>query len=447
MKIIYKLIALAIIAGAPHFHSIGQVLGIEGETHTSVGLYIKDLKADTVVFASDIDHNMVPASILKSLTSATAISLLGADYQFKTTAYLVGNADGNTLNGALRIIPGCDPTLESVHFKNNGGFADSIVANVRRQGITTITGGIIVDDDITDGGPIPQWEIDDVAWAYGAGIHRFNYRDNTFTYNPATAKTTPYIPGLTVQTLPSTSGLNLARGMWSNTLYAFMADKSAKATFKSTVPFPADVFKAELTDKLEAAGITVGSDAKACNKTGKHIKIYTHLSRPLVEILKSLMLRSDNMFAEGCLWALADGKSRDAAISREKKFWQGKVADAKYITIVDGSGLARVDRVSPRFMGDMLEYMAKSDLAKQYTALFPRVGKEGTVKRFMTGTSLEGKMALKTGSMNGVQCYAGYVFDSDNNPTHVVVVMINSFFCSRDTLRTAIAHWLLKYLD
>lgn len=444
---LHKIIATAVAVCITPILAMSQVLGIEGEKHTSVGLYIKDLKADTVVFAADADHNMVPASIMKSLTSATALSLLGPDYQFKTSAYLVGNIDGSTLNGVIRIIPGGDPTLESTHFKNNGGFADSIVANVRRHGITNITGGVVVDDDMTDGGPVPQWEIDDVAWAYGAGIHRFNYRDNTFTYNPATAKTNPVVPGLSVQSLPNTSGTNLVRGIWSNTLYAFMADKSAKSTFKSTVPYPAKVFEAELTDKLQAAGITVNSDNKAYNKTAKHINIYTHLSRPLSEILKSLMLRSDNMFAEACLWALADGKSRDVAIAREKKFWQGKVADAKYITVVDGSGLARVDRVSPQFMGDMLEYMAKGNMASQYTALFPRVGKEGTVKRFMAGTPLEGRMALKTGSMNGVQCYAGYVFDGDNKPSHVVVVMINSFFCSRDTLRTAIANWVLKYLD
>jgi D-alanyl-D-alanine carboxypeptidase/D-alanyl-D-alanine-endopeptidase (penicillin-binding protein 4) len=64
----------------------------------------------------------------------------------------------------------------------------------------------------------------------------------------------------------------------------------------------------------------------------------------------------------------------------------------------------------------------------------------------MLNTRLSGKLVLKTGSMNGVQCYAGYKIDDNGNPTHVVVIMANSFFGTRADLRTAISNLLLNKL-
>lgn len=432
----------ALIGLLTPFTGFGQVLGIEGESHTSVGIYIKDIKADTVVFAAESERNLVPASILKSYTTATALNILGSDYRFKTAVYADGTVSDSVLDGSIRVVPGGDPTLESSQFRNNSGFADSIVCALKRNGISVITGNVSVDCSDTEGGPVPQWEIDDVAWSYGAGIHRFNYRDNTFTYNPATGKCDPEIPGMKVELLPNRSGLNVVRGIWSETLYAFTSDRTSKGAFRSTVPFPHKVFEAELSQKLNAAGITVKGEktAKGTNNT----ELYVHRSLPLREILKSLMFRSDNMFAEGCLLALSGDGNRSAALKRQEEHWSAKGLDSKYVTAVDGSGLARVNRVSPRFMADMLQTMANSKNSELYTSFFPRVGKEGTVKSFLKDTALEGRMALKTGSMNGVQCYAGYAFDTDDKPSHVVVVMINGFFCSRDCLRTAITRFLLN---
>lgn len=446
-KIYISTLALA-LSLVPKFVS-AQILGIEGENHASIGIYVKDLKADTLVFASDADRNLVPASILKSYTSATALQQLGPDFRFKTQVQLVGDSLVGTsvFNGDIKIQPGGDPTLESAHFKENLGFTDSIVARIQRCGITTINGKVIVNDSETKGGPVPQWEIDDVAWAYGAGIHQFNFRDNTFTYNPATGKCSPEVPGLEVKVLPNKSGVDVVRGMWDESLYAFMPSRSKKNTFKSTVPFPAKVFEEELLDKLRKAGITVNDINSKYAGDACVTMLYEHQSVPLSDILKSLMFRSDNMFAEGCLLALAPGAERSLALDREKRLWTWKGFDSKYTTVVDGSGLARVNRVSARYMGEMLEYMARSPYGKQYSTFFPRVGKDGTVKRFLADTKLDGRLALKTGSMRGVHCYAGYALDEDGNPSHVIVMMVNGFYCTRDKLRTAIAKWFLNNIN
>lgn len=62
----------------------------------------------------------------------------------------------------------------------------------------------------------------------------------------------------------------------------------------------------------------------------------------------------------------------------------------------------------------------------------------------MAKTPLKGRLALKTGSVSAVQCYAGYLLDEENKPTHVVVVMVNAFYCPRARLREAISDYLLN---
>lgn len=420
------------------------VLGIDGEEHSSIGIYIYNIKADTLVFASEAQRNLCPASIMKSLTSATALSLLGKNHRYATKVSLRGTTDSNgVFTGIVNVEADGDPTLESRHFKKYNGFTDSIAAAMKRRGITAFHGQVTVSGTMAQDGPVQQWQIDDVAWSYGAGIYRFNWRDNTFQYN-GNGTTTPRVPGLKIVKRTSSGGTDLVRGIWDDTLYAFLP--SQNAGFTSTVPHPDRVFGAEMKDKLSAYGIKFTPvPEKELKVSGKQsVLLYTHYSAPLSDILRSLMFRSDNMFAEATLLALAPGQKRSAAIAKEKKFWNGKGLATSYVTILDGSGLSRANRVSPAFMGGMLRKMAAGADSRTYTSLFPRTGRQGTVKSFLKGTRLEGRLGLKTGSMNGVQCYAGYAFGTDGTPTHVVVVMANSFYCSRDALRTAIANMLLK---
>jgi D-alanyl-D-alanine carboxypeptidase len=391
------IVAIGLFALISPTYTFSQILGIKGEKHSSIGIYIKDLNADTIVFESEAERNLAPASIMKSFTSASALTLLGKDYRFKTNVKLVGSrtdADGEW-SGDLVVVPSGDPTIESEHFAANKGFCDSIVSNLKRLGIKKITGAIKVNERMSEDGPVAQWEIDDMDWSYGAGLFDFNYRGNALNSN-------------------------------------------------SPMSHPADVFMSDLTKKLGLSGIELGN-AKNVN-TAETVKVYEHSSPKLIDILQSLMERSDNMFAEGVLRAFAPHQDRSEAIKAETALWKGRGFATEYITVKDGSGLARVNRVSPRFIGDMLAWMSKSKMSNDYVSLFPIAGKTGTVKSFMLNTRLTGKLVLKTGSMNGVQCYAGYKIDDAGKPTHVVVIMANSFFGTRADLRVAITNFLLNKL-
>ncbi len=432
------------------------VLGIEGEIHSSVGIYIKDIKADTVVFESDADRTLIPASITKALTSATAMTVLKPDFVYETKVYTSGNIKNGILQGNLIIKASGDPTLDSEQFPKKKGFVSEIVRAVKAKGITGIEGKITLlrvnPDYQYPEGPIDHWGIDDTPWAYGAGIFDFNWSDNYFSYYPAKGTSNPDVPGLdcTIWKKPLPSGFNLIRGVYSTNLILTGADllTDRKRRVNTSMPYPFDSFKVTLEKELKSAGIAV--TGKTLSPENRSL-LLSHNSPSLGEIMKIMMFRSDNMFTEGVLrrFNSTPAKYGDIgdALNVEMNLWKERGLHPEYITVYDGSGLSRANQISPRFMGEMLEWMARSNMADTYVGLFPVAGHSGTMKNFLAKTSLDGRLAMKTGSMSAVQCYAGYLLDSKGCPSHVVVVMVNNFFCSRSNLKAAISNFLLSSLS
>ena len=419
-----------------------NILGIDGEESTSVGIYIKDLTTGDVL----VDHNsqlaLTPASVMKAVTTASALSINGPDRCFTTRVSLRGSKGAaGVWNGDLIVAGAADPTLESENFKSKLGFCDSIVANLKRKGIKKITGTVVVRQTLTDAGPLLQWEIEDVAWPYGAGLYGFNYRDNTVTVYPNTGRIVPEAPGLKIDVKKVANGSDLVRGVGSDRLIVYTRDtKNTRWAVSTTVPDPSAVFKAQLSGVMKRAGITMGTKAVGA---GEETLLYAHRSMPFSDIMRSLMVRSDNLFAEGILRSIAPEASRKEAINREKELWATRGINTRYTIINDGSGLTRANRLSAHFIGDVLEWMSRSEYARTYAGFFPRAGKEGTMRGFLAKTPLAGLVALKTGSVSTVQCYAGYKFTDDGTPSHVIVILVNGFFCPRKDVREAAENLLL----
>lgn len=450
-KNIYSLIFLHLIFFSQFIHA-NCPINVVGKDAMSMGVLIKEIATDSVIFDYQSKRVYTPASVTKAFTAATAISTLPSDFKFETPVYITGEIKEGVLFGDIVVYGVGDATLESKHFPENLGFCDSIVSKIKNLGISKIEGRCRIKskDFNKDCGVNPNWELEDIAWDYGTGLYPFNYKDNTFTLSiGSTVRTNPKVNDLSVIELPTigSNGIELMRPFNSNDLFV-VGDINKKHSYSNTcsTPFPEDVFADELTALLERNGIIIdNAEIENANELNETL-IYQHSSPALHDILRSLMVRSDNMFAESMLRAIAKGQSLNAAISAELNLWKRRGLNTSFITIRDGSGLARNNRLSPTFIADMLLYMKNSKYSDDYISCFPRAGKNGTLKNFLKGTRLEGRLAMKTGSMNGVQCYAGYKLDENSKPTHIVVVMVNHFFCQRADLRSAIAKMLLEKL-
>lgn len=343
----------------------------------NTSILVVDLKSGKKIISYNADLPLIPASITKSVTIATLLSKVGEDYQYTTPVFLNAPVDDGIVEGDIIVEASGDPAINTVHDPKSDDFIAEIVAGLKALGVDTIRGKIVVDESKFPGPSInPTWQTGDLGYAYGTGTHGFNFHDN--------------------------------------------------ASGNKSVQNPIAYFQSLLTNSLKAAGITI----QALNVKGSDhdfVPVCRHVSPTIDEIMRSCMMRSDNQYAEAMLRLVGatygDKGSSSVGAEQMLSFWRHKHANLKGVKIVDGSGLSRSNRITALFMADMLRIMSKNPY---YASFFPLSGLEGTLKHLLAKTPLEGYLALKTGSMRGVQCYAGYKLDDDYAPTHIVVVMLNN---------------------
>lgn len=166
--------------------------------------------------------------------------------------------------------------------------------------------------------------------------------------------------------------------------------------------------------------------------------ILSYESPALEEILSSLLYRSDNMYAESVSRILGQhlggGSARKdgaAAVETVLRQW-GVSTDG--IDIYDGSGLGRANRITPLFLSNVLRAAALDwDCGDIFPSLLPVAGENGTVRSLLKESVLSGGIALKSGSMTGVKCYAGYY--PARHPEYAVVLMVNNYRCNGADLK------------
>lgn len=362
----------------------------------NIGVIVRDLSTGENIVEQNPDKFLTPASIVKSITAASVLLAGKADTAFSTPVYALGDIDADgMLNGSIVIKASGDPTTESSRFSNRPGLINSTADCIRRLGIRGIRGSLEIDSaGFVQQGPVDRWEFDDLKYAYGAGLHPVNYHDNTINGDKA------------------------------------LAD-------------PAEELLITLEERLDADSINV--EWNEVDTAGLLPRpLLTAVSPDAWQIMREMMEQSVNLYAESMLRLLAPGENRDAALARQLQLLQNTGIDTEAAQLFDGSGLTRANRVTPDFMADLLETMAKSEFSERFVSLFPCVGQQGTVRRLLCNTPLEGRLVLKSGSMNGVQTYAGYRLDSSNRPTHVVVIIVNDFTCKRAAVTSAISSFLLR---
>ncbi len=412
---------------------------------SAVGVYIEDLVQGSVVLDINGEVPIVPASVTKLLTAASVVNTYGVGYRFSTDVVARGVISDGSLRGDVVVIASGDPTLDSAHFPEYMGVADSIAVALQRMGINRIEGSVVIDKSQYLEQPIPDgWTDEDVVFAYGTGAHAINYADNRFTLTMPDAELSPITPSVKIKHNYRRKGASVRRARGSKILNVY---SSQKRRFSSTLanPDPESAFLCAIDSALHRCDIKLVEKRFRLSDTTE--LIYSHKSPPVGDILKSLMLRSDNLMAESMLRLLAPGQKREVALAREVDMWWQNGVDTCLFKVEDGSGLSRNNRIAPYVLADVLVWMLdNSPNFNEYLAMFPKAGVSGTLRNFLNDTPLEGRFMAKTGSLNHVQCYAGYKVNDVGVPTHVVIIMINGFKGSRSGLKSKLEQLLIEKL-
>lgn len=430
--------------------------------HGSVGVIVADVNTGKTLGSRNANMACITASTMKTVTSAAALELLGADFSFLTPVYLDGEIHGSTLRGNLVIVGAGDPTLGSVYFKENLDIVNEIVSTLHKQGIKQIDGKVIVDKSsyyypAYNG----DWCADDLAWDYGMGVHALNYCDNRMRLvfdgkgdgTIANAHFEPNVPGVQIINRMRSGSKDNVGVLLEYANPAIVLTGTASDTtyyFDVANPTPEALLIDSLNHTLAREGIKLGNGNIQQGPGRWHL--LTHKSPVLTDIITSLLERSDNMFTEALLRAIAVNSSREPIDSEGvaviDSLFTARGLDASGKFQYDGSGLARNNKAPVQFFADMLIYMAPRRFGSKQLRLvdlMPRIGVNARIGDVIKETALSTHIAVKSGSMRDVQCYVGY-YPADE-PQYVWAVLVNNWHGSRPNLKNMIDRLLIGIFD
>lgn len=431
---------------------VKQMLELPEYKGAQAGVHISEMETGKVLYELNSDKMMIPASVLKLVTSAAALEMLGPDYRFRTRVGYSGRIEKGILKGDLIVVGGGDPALGSEYFRDHYFFPHFLelwAQKIKAAGISRIEGDLIVDGSVYDTEKIPPtWIWEDIGNYYGAGASALAIYDNLFRISfrsPAEAGK----PAEIISMYPLVEGLEWKSEVLSSDInrdqaYVFGSPEDNRRVVRGTIPknrksftikasnpFPESLLARDLLNTLSVNGVFLTGQTVFDEVPAQQFRqIFSFESPPLKEIIKVLNVESVNLFAEHLVKQVALEKtgagSRETGLKLISEFWESKGLNTSQLLMEDGSGLSHFNAVSPEFLSRVLGYMAGSESSvPAFRTLLPSAG-NGTLQSFSAGNFPANSLQVKSGSMKRIRCYAGYIKPATGKDI-VVVVFINHF--------------------
>lgn len=423
---------------------------ISGLTNASICISVADNQTNAKLIESKPQLSLVPASILKTITTATALEVFGPEFRFQTTLSYSGIIKNDTLFGDLQIVGGGDPTLGSMYFPENKNFLDEWVKAIGNNHIRVITGNLIVDATIYEKVQVPgSWVWEDLGNYFGAGASGISVFDNMYEIHLKSGSEAGK-PTQILRVIPEIPNLELANEVLSSDVngdqsYVFGSPEESTRVIRGTipknqldfvvkasVPNPSVLLASEFRKKISANGIVLSGETKYEKAAGSG-KLSVIQSPPLRDIIRVTNHESVNLFAEHFLKHLAFqktglGTTKDGCLF-VVQFWKDKGLDMTGFFMNDGSGLSRFNAITANQMVDILNFMkTKSLYSTDFYKSLPTAG-NGTLTAFSTENFPQDCLHAKSGSMTRVRCYAGYL-TTESGRQLSFAVMLNNFSCT-----------------
>lgn len=407
------------------------------------GVVVQSVETGEILYRHNAEKLFMPASNMKLVTAAVALTHLGPDHRFQTRIGANGKIlpDG-TLDGDLVVVGGGDPAISARFYDGDPlavfrAWADSL----RARGIARIRGNVLGDDDAFDDvhlGPGWAWDYlyEDYAAEIGAllyneGVVRFRITPGDSVGAAARMEMQPFTRFLRVRndvvTVADSTGLaiRVERRAFSNDarLSGAIWVRQDSATADVAIHDPTMFFVTVLAETLRGAGIDVAGwpidrDSLADEPaSGARTTLFVHSSPTLAEIVKPFLKVSQNQIGEMLLRTVGAVETDTGSVETGRRVvgralsgWG--IAPQHYI-IADGSGLSRYNYLSPEMLVRLLRAMAhRPEFGSYYDAL-PIAGVDGSLEFRMRGTRAAGNARAKTGFVSNARALSGYVTTLD----------------------------------
>jgi len=353
-----------------------------------VGALVTDLSSGQVLFSSQPDGAFAPASTAKLTTAVAALNVLGPDARL-TTRVVGGTVAGGTGPAPITLIGGGDPTLAAgsppaTDYPQPAtllSLAASAARQLRAKGIRTVTLGY--DTSLFTGPEMGP------GWTQGY---------------IATGNVTP------IESLEVDQGRLTAGGA---------PDDADGAGVRRSVTPAADAASA-FASFLDRDGITVSGPPAAQPAPAGNTVLASVSSPPLAQIVGQMLAESNNVIAENLARQVAIATRQPASFAGGAAAVTavlGKLGVHGGVSLLDGSGLSPLDRISPTVLVQLIHLAAAPSepaLRPVITGL-PVAGFSGTLGPGGSVFGALGQPALgvvraKTGNLSTVAALAGIAY-------------------------------------
>jgi D-alanyl-D-alanine carboxypeptidase/D-alanyl-D-alanine-endopeptidase (penicillin-binding protein 4) len=446
---------------------VTQVLRTTGIAEDAVSVLV--LRDEQTVLAHLADRPMQPASTMKLVSTLVGLETLGPVFRGRTELRTTGELEGETLKGDLVLRGGADADL-------SGEALENMLRSLRYQGIRKIQGHLVIDRQLfnparADLGTPPFDESPEAYYNVIPDAAMINKNMLQLDLRSTGAR-------LKVQMQPELQGVTISHDMklidancenwesgWKLPEAVPQENGGIKVMLHGTFPKNCNqsysinvVDRQEYMDRLFRAtwkrlgGTISDTTIEGVTPPGSR-QLAAHLSRTLPEIVRDTNKPSDNLLArliflslgaleaDPALGSRPQAGSLDPTLSRSdaavRNWMRAHGINDTGLVLENGSGLSRLERITPIQMGGLLLAGLRSPWAPEFQSSMPIVAVDGTMRRRLHGSPAAGRARMKTGTLRNVVALAGYVPDATGKPL-VVVAFVNSDLASNGRGRAVV---------
>ena len=460
--------ALILIAGTAGADTlplpIARTLDSLDIPYEDVSILVRELDAEESLLSYAPGTPRNPASVMKVVTTWSALGLLGPAYTWPTEVYFLGDFDGERLYGDLAIKGYGDPFLVIEHYWN-------LLRQLRRLGLNDIEGDLILDSSHFD---IP--ELDPGAFD-GQPYRTYNVIPNALLVNfkamqfffladPAGRRvlvtSDPELPNLSIRNRLTLDD-GPCRGYQGGISFNITdPDEISQVVFEGAFPTRCNSYSLSRT-VLQHDTYTYGLFRSLWNDLGGTLQgrlensvvpedatlALTWRSPPLGEVIRSINKNSNNVMTRQVLLTLgAEHRSVPGTeangIEVVHEYLDELGLHDGSLVVVNGAGLSRESQISAGMLTDILHFAARDVYAPEFIASLSIAGLDGTTRGRYDDAAGNGVMHVKTGRLDHVSALAGYVH-ADDGKTYSLVVFTNTPEAHRglgQEVEEAVLRWL-----
>jgi D-alanyl-D-alanine carboxypeptidase/D-alanyl-D-alanine-endopeptidase (penicillin-binding protein 4) len=411
----------------------------------SVYVHVVGEREPRLALNADVPRN--PASTMKLVTTLAALEVLGPAYAWKTEAYSRQAIRDGRLDGDLYLKGYGDPFLVIEHFWK-------FLRELRNDGLQHIAGDLVLDQghfsvDADNPGefdnrPTRAYNVLPAALLLNFQAVRFHLQPQPYL-NRVRVIADPHPVSLEIVNRVTLTRDHCRDGARHLGMQLVPSDNQRKErvvfsgrydascgeyeVFRAVTPDPAHYTHGVFTALWREQGGHFDGAVREAPLPGDARLLQRVTSPTLADTIRSVNKYSNNVMTRMLLLTLgAEKHSVPGTVAKGtevvKRWLSSRRLDFPELVLANGSGLSREERLTARHMGQLLLAGYASPYMPEFLSSLPISAMDGTLQRRFGGGSLEGRLHLKTGSLDGVRTMAGYLLDRQGR--RVVVVTLHN---------------------